>query len=98
MINSDPSQTSGLLNIQYSLDNATTTVYQSPINVTTEGSHTISFFSTDKAGNNEQPQTINFIIDKTAPEAVIQFNPTLKDIQFTGSDNISTTSKVTVAG
>jgi len=96
VVNSDPSQTSGLLNIQYSLDNATTTVYQSPINVTTEGSHTISFFSTDKAGNNEQAQTINFVIDKTAPEAVIQFSPTLKDIQFTGTDNISTTSKVTV--
>jgi pimeloyl-ACP methyl ester carboxylesterase len=82
--------------VKYSLDNKATTTYQSSITVADEGSHTISFFSTDKAGDNEQPQTINFTIDKTAPEAVIQFNPALKDIQFTGSDNISTTSKVTV--
>jgi Lecithin:cholesterol acyltransferase len=96
VVNSDPSQTSGVLNIQYSLDNATTTGYQSPISVTAEGAHTISFFATDKAGNNEQAQTINFVIDKTSPEAVAQFSPSLKDIQFTGMDNISTTSKVTV--
>ena len=87
---------SGVLNIQYSLDNGTTTIYQSPIAITSEGFHTISFFSTDQAGNNEQPQTITFTVDKTAPEAVIQFNPSLKDIQFSGTDNISTTSKVTV--
>jgi hypothetical protein len=96
VVNSDPSQTSGVLNIQYSLDNATTTAYKSPISVTAEGAHTISFFATDKAGNNEQAQTINFVIDKTSPEAVVQFSPSLKDIQFTGMDNISTTSKVTV--
>jgi hypothetical protein len=78
------------------LDNKATTTYQSAITVTSEGTHTISFYSTDSAGNNEQPQTVSFTIDKTAPEAVIQFNPDKKDIQFTGTDNISTTSQVTV--
>jgi len=96
VVENNASTTSGLLKIQYSLDNNATTTYQSSITVADEGAHTISFFSTDKAGNNEQPQTISFTIDKTAPEAVIQFNPSLKDIQFTGSDNISTTSKVTI--
>jgi hypothetical protein len=97
IINGNASTTSGVLNIKYSLDNTATTTYQSPISVTAEGAHTISFFSTDKAGNNEQAQMVNFTVDKTAPEAVVQFNPALKDIQFTGSDNISTTSKITVA-
>jgi hypothetical protein len=96
IVDNNASTTSGLLKIQYSLDNSATTTYQSPISVTSEGLHTISFFSTDRAGNNEQAQTISFTIDKTAPEAVIQFNPLLKDIQFTGSDNISTSSKVIV--
>jgi hypothetical protein len=96
VVNGDAAQTSGLLGTVYSLDSAATTSYQSAINVSAEGSHSLTFFSTDKAGNNEIPQTINFTIDKTAPEAVVQFNPSLKDIQFTGSDNISTTSAVTV--
>jgi len=96
VVNNDSGQTSGVLKTVYSLDNSATTTYQSAISVTSEGAHTISFFSTDKAGNNEQPQTITFTIDKTAPEAVIQFSPVAKDIQFTGIDTISTTSKITV--
>ncbi len=96
VVDNNASTTSGVLKTVYSLDNTATTTYQSTIPVTSEGRHTISFFSTDKAGNNELPQIITFTIDKTSPEAVIQFNSTLKDIQFTGTDNISTTSKVTV--
>ena len=96
IVNNAPSQTSGVLKTVYSLDGNATTTYQSAVSVTAEGQHTLSFFSTDNAGNNEQPQIIIFTIDKTAPEAVVQFNPTLKDIQFTGSDNISTTSKVSI--
>ncbi len=108
IVDNNASTTSGILKTQYSLDGGVWQTLTPPpslplegggmgtVSVTSEGLHTISFFSTDKAGNNEQPQTTNFTIDKTAPEAVIQFNPSLKDIQFTGSDNISTTSKVTV--
>jgi hypothetical protein len=108
VINNNASTTSGILKTQYSLDGGVWQSLTSPpslppegggmgtIALTSEGRHTISFFSTDKAGNNEQVQTITFTIDKTAPEAVIQFSPTQKDIQFTGTDNISTTSKVTV--
>ena len=96
VISGQESQTSGILNIRYSLDNNATTTYQGPISVSAEGPHSIKYFSTDKAGNNEQPQTINFTIDKTAPEVQVQFNPNLKDIQFSGSDNISTSSKISV--
>jgi Lecithin:cholesterol acyltransferase len=96
VVDNNASTTSGILKTQYSLDNNATTTYQGAIIVASEGAHTISFFSTDKAGNNEKPQTINFTIDKTAPEAVIQFDPSKKDIRFTGIDNISTTTKVSV--
>lgn len=80
---------SGVLNVEYNLNNAefqkvagdTVTV-----NVSEEGSHTIEYFSTDKAGNNEYEQTINFVIDKTAPETVVEFDPNAKDLKLSGLD------------
>jgi pimeloyl-ACP methyl ester carboxylesterase len=90
---------SGVLDIEYNLDNAG---YQkiadgsTDIIVLGEGSHTITFFSTDKAGNNETEQTITFTIDKTPPEAIIEFDPSIKDLKFTGADNISEASLVTI--
>ena len=89
-MNNDASQTSGILKTSYSLDNSATTTYQSPLSFTAEGDHTLSFFSTDKAGNNEAVQTINFTIDKTAPEFLIQFSPSLQDLVFTATDTLPT--------
>lgn len=96
-------ETSGMLKTNYQLDDD---VWQSALASSSnlsltlpsigEGNHTLTFFSTDRAGNNEPEQTINFTIDKTAPEASIQFNPSAEDLQFTGLDNLSTASAVTV--
>lgn len=61
---------SGVLNIGYNLDNAG---YQKVLGdtaaftVSGEGNHTIIFFSTDNAGNNEQEQTITFTIENPPP-------------------------------
>lgn len=98
LLSGQEAQTSGVLKIQYNLDNAGYQAYatSSPINVTVAGAHSLSFFATDKAGNNEAPQTINFNIDKTAPEFNIQFNPTLKDLQFLGTDNLSSSTNITI--
>ncbi len=82
------SQTSGVLNTRYSLDGSGYQAYDQPVVVSSEGIHTVSFFSTDKAGNNEQHQTIVFTIDKTAPELVVRFNPDLEDLQFTATDTL----------
>jgi len=90
---------SGVLNIDYNLDNTGyKKVVGSKANFTVldEGKHTLTFFSTDKAGNNEQEQVINFNIDKTAPEAVIQFDAKVKDLKFMGIDNISETSAILI--
>lgn len=91
-VEDNASTTSGLLKTQYSLDNQ---IYQdyntsSPVTVTTEGQHSISFFSTDRAGNNEEVQSVDFVIDKTAPEFVIQFSQSLQDLQFTATDTLPT--------
>lgn len=81
---------SGVLDIEYSLDNAS---YQkdaggaAEIIISNEGSHTLTFFSTDRAGNNEPEKTTTFTIDKTAPEAQIQFDPAVKDLKFSSAES-----------
>ena len=67
---------SGVLTIQYSLDGVSFKKVAGDkvnFNVKQEGSHTITFFATDKAGNNEQIQTANFEIVKP------KFLPKCKD-------------------
>jgi Lecithin:cholesterol acyltransferase len=88
--NNNPAQTSGVLKIQYNLDNAGYKICTIPplyastsakmagdlkykgylgcgISITADGNHTIKFFSTDKAGNNESEQSFSFVINKNAP-------------------------------
>jgi len=58
---------SGVLAVQYNLDNSS---YQkiagdiADFNVLTEGKHSVTFFGTDKAGNNSPEQIISFEIKK----------------------------------
>ncbi len=90
---------SGVLAINYALDNGAEQKVSgatASIPVATEGAHTLTFFSTDNAGNNEQVKTLTFTIDKTAPEAVVQFDPAAMDLHFSGTDNISPANLVTV--
>ena len=85
-----------MLKTNYNLDRAGYQTYSVPITVATEGPHTLTFFSIDKAGNNEMEQSATFTIDKTAPEVSIKFNVDKKDLSFSGTDNISTPADVTV--
>jgi triacylglycerol esterase/lipase EstA (alpha/beta hydrolase family) len=89
-------ETSGVLHTKYSLDGADYEIYSGPIAVINEGTHTLKFFSTDNAGNDEEEKSIVFTIDKTAPEATIKFSPEAKDIIFSGFDNISFKEKIKV--
>ncbi len=92
-------ETSDILKINYQLnDDSLQLIVTSDTNIiiSAEGAHILKFFSIDRAGNNEQIQTINFTIDKTPPEAVIRFNPDKKDIEFTGEDNISLSTDVKI--
>lgn len=59
---------SGVLSIYYKIGNASVQKYDTPFTLTKEGIETITYFSVDKAGNNETIKTIAIKIDKTAPE------------------------------
>ncbi len=89
----NPEAASGVLGISYSLNGqatTTTTTYPTSLTVTAEGLHTLTFFATDKAGNNEEPKTLEFVIDATAPELIMQFSPKDQDLVFTATDTLAT--------
>ena len=82
-------ENSGVLALHYKIDGGawqSAAAVAAPLTVTTEGEHIITFFATDNAGNNEQEQTLDFVIDKTAPEAVIEFDPVAKDLKFSSPE------------
>jgi hypothetical protein len=58
---------SGCEGTYYSIDNGQSQVYGIPISITAEGDHTITYYSKDKADNQETPKTVHAKIDKTAP-------------------------------
>jgi hypothetical protein len=57
---------------QYAINGGTNTAYAEPVNVQTEGSTTIQYFSVDSAGHTESAKTLQIQLDKTAPNAQLQ--------------------------
>ncbi|MBI3952579.1 MAG: hypothetical protein HY336_01320 [Candidatus Doudnabacteria bacterium] len=53
---------SGILETKYSIDNSAYEVYTGPVILNENGAHSFSFYSVDKAGNNETVQQIQGII------------------------------------
>ncbi|MDP2933475.1 MAG: hypothetical protein Q8N81_05080, partial [bacterium] len=73
IISGHENETSGVFTTEYSLDGGAWQIYDSsaPISVATGGSHTLSFYSIDTAGNTEVAQTLTFVIDQTSPVITI---------------------------
>ena len=63
----------------YNLDNSGWQKASGQITVSSEGKHSIEFLPT--------LSHIDFTIDKTAPEAVMEFDPNLKDLKFSANDS-----------
>ncbi|GAA3239030.1 carbohydrate-binding protein [Actinocorallia longicatena] len=63
--------TSGIAGTEYSLDSGAWTPYTGPVNVTGDGSHTLAYRSTDKAGNTETQKAATIKIDATAPTLLV---------------------------
>ncbi|NQX64230.1 OmpL47-type beta-barrel domain-containing protein [Paenibacillus qinlingensis] len=67
----------GVSKIEYRLDQSSVwQTYAGPIQVATEGLHTLYYRSTDGAGNVEVPHSLPIHIDKTAPLLSVQLNKT----------------------
>ncbi len=86
---------SGIDKTEYSLDDGKTwKEYDEPIILSKEGTDTLQYFSTDKEENKEEKKTVTIKIDKTVPEAKIQFNKDTQKLDITGTDNLTTVSVV----
>jgi DNA/RNA endonuclease YhcR with UshA esterase domain len=61
----------GAVTTQYGINGATSTAYTAPISINSEGSTTVSYSSTDAAGNVEAAMSLGVKLDKTAPTATL---------------------------
>jgi hypothetical protein len=82
---------SGVALTQSDLDGAGWQTAPNPITITPEGIHVLQFRSIDRAQNVEETKQVTIRIDRTPPEAVIQYDPSKNDIVVTGRDALSGT-------
>ncbi len=59
----------------YTIDGGTVQTYSAPFQVTGDGTHTISYYSTDTNGNKETAKTLTLKVDVTAPTTTATLNP-----------------------
>jgi hypothetical protein len=90
---------SGVASIHYRTDGGTWQLYSSPVTVQGDGSHTIDYYATDLAGNNETAQTSTFQIDTVGPVSSAQVSGTVgNDGSYISSVTVTLTSTDTTSG
>ena len=80
---------SGVARTECDVDGAGPTVVSGPVPITAEGVHGVAYHSIDRSQNVEGAKHLDVRIDKTAPEAVISFDPFANEIIVTGRDGLS---------
>jgi uncharacterized lipoprotein YddW (UPF0748 family) len=65
----------GVAATEYSLDGATWQPYAGGFTISAEGTTTVSYRSTDRAGNSEAVKTLVVMIDKSAPSVSLSASP-----------------------
>jgi len=61
---------SGIQNTFYQVDGGATQTYVAPLSISSDGTHTVNYWSVDLAGNTEQQHSVVVNIDKGAPTTV----------------------------
>ncbi|MGZ4281260.1 MAG: OmpL47-type beta-barrel domain-containing protein, partial [Gaiellaceae bacterium] len=69
--------TSGVASTKYTIDGGTPQTYSAPFAVSTEGSHTVSYWSTDNAGNVETAHTLTIKVDLNPPTTTATLAPAI---------------------
>ncbi|WP_165822350.1 OmpL47-type beta-barrel domain-containing protein [Paenibacillus montanisoli] len=66
---------SGVAQTEYRINNGSWVPYNGTLTVSTDDTYTIEYRSTDAAGNEESAKSVNFKVDKRAPETTISMDP-----------------------
>jgi murein tripeptide amidase MpaA len=83
---------SGIDYTKYKLDDGAWTIYTAPFVVSSNGNHTVHFYSVDTVGNTETEKTCSFIIQKEVPSVTITIKGGLgvsATIKNTGTTNLT---------
>jgi hypothetical protein len=83
--------TSGVANSYYTLDGGGQQTYSGTVTVSGQGDHTVTYWSTDTAGNTETATTTHIKLDNVAPTTTPTTNPASPD----GTNNWFKRSSVT---
>ena len=86
----------GVLSTQWALDNGSFSNYSGGIRVSTEGSHWIRYFSTDKVGNIESIEASSVAIDATPPVSTLAIGSPMA-VLGSGQVVVSTSTPLSVS-
>lgn len=79
---------SGVNKIYFSLDEAPFKEYTSSISLDSEKEYTLKFYAIDNVGNDEEINTIVFVVDKSKPEANIEINGDNHEDVISGTSSV----------
>ncbi|MGB6463925.1 MAG: Ig-like domain repeat protein [Nitrosotalea sp.] len=88
---------SGVKSTAYSLDGGPERTYSGPIAITGDSNHTLTFNSTDNAGNMEQPNILHIAIDTTNPVIVVPSDITVYPTSVSGREVTFSSTNGTLA-
>ena len=71
----DNANGSGVDKVEYKVDGGAFATYSAPVAITTDGTHTVEYRSTDKAGNVEATKSLTVKVDKAAPTTTATLEP-----------------------
>lgn len=90
---------SGVSAIQVRVDGGSWQAYSSPIVVSGDGSHSVEYYATDNAGNNESVHTVPVRIDATPPATTASVDGTLAgDGSYVATANVTLVSTDDTSG